>query len=180
MRCCFNVMVVFLISGLWHGAEWTFVLWGAVHGVYQIVGNISSPLRKKALEKMKISENSLPVSCFRTLFTFGLVTFAWIFFRADTLSDAFTLVSHRFTSWGTPFGQMLADMGLSGVGVATLISSLVLLLLVDRVVSYDEDCGASKIIVSDGAFVYLVWVILLAWLLLYSKDVVSTFIYFQF
>jgi len=73
-----GILFVFLISGLWHGANWTFLVWGALHGVYFIVFR-------------NLSWLSRPL---RVLVVFHLVTFAWIFFRAENLTDAFYFVTH--------------------------------------------------------------------------------------
>jgi D-alanyl-lipoteichoic acid acyltransferase DltB (MBOAT superfamily) len=96
-----NLMVVFVVSGLWHGASWTFVIWGALHGLYLVVeaalARRGSSLRLPAFAQMAI--------------TFALVTFAWIFFRANTLPDAFYIATHLFafndTSITDPFAAGL-------------------------------------------------------------------------
>lgn len=184
-RYYLNLMIVFLVSGLWHGAAWTFVLWGALHGIYQIVGHLTLPARQALLKRFNLTEKSIPVSCFRRIFTFILVAFSWIFFRAGSVSDAFTLIGRLFSGWGGGIGETLSLMGLSTVGIVTSAVSLLLLLLIDSAVVYGEEREtgnelSSDLLVKNGSFLYFVWLILFAWLLLYSKDVVSTFIYFQF
>ena len=77
-RIYFNLLATFLVSGIWHGAGWTFVVWGLLHGFYQCAGRAAKPL----LEKAKI-----PAAA-RIAVTFCLVTFAWIFFRAESLGQA--------------------------------------------------------------------------------------------
>jgi len=93
-RWHYNLFLTFLISGLWHGANWTFVIWGALHGVYLIMENLS---------KANFSKNGLfsvfPVFLRKALqmaLTFVLVCFAWIFFRANSLSDAMLLIGQIF------------------------------------------------------------------------------------
>lgn len=96
-RHLLNLLITFLISGIWHGANWTFVLWGLLHGIYIIVENI---IRKKIYTRN--SENVL-TRVFYTMFIFSLVSFAWIFFRANNINDGFIIVKKIFSDWGTPF-----------------------------------------------------------------------------
>lgn len=91
-RWYFNLFIVFLISGLWHGANWTFIIWGALHGIYQL-GNI---VFKKFNERNFLGLQFLTDS-FHVLLTFTLVGFAWIFFRANTVSDAFLICKSILT-----------------------------------------------------------------------------------
>ena len=82
-----NLMITFVISGLWHGANWTFVAWGFLHGVYLIAAQAVGPL--------VISNRSPRLSAVaKTIVTFSLVTFAWIFFRANSLGDAWFIAGH--------------------------------------------------------------------------------------
>ena len=113
-RGYFNLMVVFLLSGLWHGASWTFVVWGGLHGVYLLVERLTQATRDRLGEYRLFSGLKGPLLGMLT--TFGLVTFARIFFRANTLSDAFYIVRHLFDG---------AEMSRSGAmlgGVATVLS----------------------------------------------------------
>jgi len=94
-----NLFLVFVVSGLWHGANWTFVIWGGLHGAYLI----SEILLQQPLSRLS---NSLGLTRFPQVLTglrifvvFHLVTFAWIFFRANTLTDAFYVVTHLFAPW---------------------------------------------------------------------------------
>ncbi len=91
IRKYFNIMVTFLLSGLWHGANWTFILWGGIHGAYQVIGDIKNRIFKTDKPQFFI------LTFFRILITFVLVAFAWIFFRANTVSDAFYIVQNLFS-----------------------------------------------------------------------------------
>lgn len=82
-----NLMIVFLISGLWHGANWTFILWGALHGVYQILGSELKNFKDKIIKIFKIDEESYTYRVSQVFITFFLVSFAWIFFRVNSLKD---------------------------------------------------------------------------------------------
>ena len=177
-----NLMIVFLVSGLWHGAAWTFVIWGAIHGIYQIVGNLTRKPKAALLARMGLSESMPAVIWARRVTTFVLVCFAWIFFRANSLSGVGVLLSRLFTAegWQMPLGDALASMELSLIPAITAIATLAILLLVDHMLTYDDGTDFSAVLTRRGGFIYFVWIILLVWALLLSKDMVSTFIYFQF
>ena len=89
------LMVTFLISGIWHGASLGYMVWGGLHGVYLAASVFYKPWQKK-LHKALGVEKTLPLKIWQTLVTFNLVSFAWIFFRANTLSDALYVVQHLF------------------------------------------------------------------------------------
>ncbi|MBQ8720398.1 MAG: MBOAT family protein [Clostridia bacterium] len=174
-----NLMIVFLVSGLWHGAAWTYVIWGAIHGIYQVVGNLTAAPRRALIEKLGFTEKSLSVVIVRRTVTFILVSFAWIFFRANSISDAFTLVGKLCTGWGS-FAETLGIMELGLVGILTTVASYLILLIIDRMLAYEDSGDGSAMLTKNGAFIYFVWIIMFAWALLLSKDMTSTFIYFQF
>ena len=77
-RNCLNIMIVFLVSGLWHGAAWTFVVWGVLHGLYQVIGKFTFRPRNKMWEKIGISPDGKLVGAIRTFNTFMLAAFAVI------------------------------------------------------------------------------------------------------
>jgi D-alanyl-lipoteichoic acid acyltransferase DltB (MBOAT superfamily) len=91
-RWYFNLFFVFLVSGLWHGANWTFIIWGALHGCYLIVAIISDKIAKKAVKPVQPGRFKWIYDQCRVVFTFILVSFAWIFFRASNVSDAWFIV----------------------------------------------------------------------------------------
>ena len=98
-RWAFNLFLTFLISGLWHGADWTYIIWGTLHGLYFIFSAVTEPIwiRLSALARLDRSPR-LKVAI-STLTTFSLVTFAWIFFRAASLTDALYIVRHLVNGW---------------------------------------------------------------------------------
>ncbi len=87
-RWYFNLFFVFLVSGFWHGANWTFIAWGALHGFYLVFAIFSHKARKRMNEASGITRIPWLYTLFQVLVTYSLVTFAWIFFRANTLKDA--------------------------------------------------------------------------------------------
>lgn len=95
-RLYFNLFVVFLISGIWHGASWTFVIWGALHGLYLVVALIFKTPREKASAFFRQLKFGFAVSAFNVVCVFALVTFAWLFFRANSFADALYIVKNMF------------------------------------------------------------------------------------
>jgi D-alanyl-lipoteichoic acid acyltransferase DltB (MBOAT superfamily) len=89
-RLYLNLMVVFLVSGLWHGANWTFVVWGGLNGLYQVLGLMMTRRSRKAATDARRSSVG---SVIGALVTFHLVLITWVFFRAASLSDAVTVLS---------------------------------------------------------------------------------------
>ena len=181
-RHLMNLFIVFLVSGLWHGAAWTFVIWGALHGVYQIFGTLTWKSRNKLLSKVKLSERNFLVVGFRRLVTFALVCFAWIFFRANSISDAFTLLSTLFSAqgWSVGFTDVIFGLELDFASIAMTVLSILTLIGIDRLLTYEDEGDGSNVLVRHGAFIYYVWIVFFMWAVLLSKDMTSTFIYFQF
>jgi alginate O-acetyltransferase complex protein AlgI len=91
-RWFFNLFIVFLISGLWHGANWTFLIWGILHGSFLITGIIVRKIRAKYFG-IPVSDSRIGFQGFLNIvFTFCLVMFAWIFFRSNTVADSFYIL----------------------------------------------------------------------------------------
>ncbi len=107
-RWAINVLVVFALSGLWHGANWTFLLWGVLFALYQIIGKFTMPLRDKLWLKLKQDPKQGFPHVLRIINTFILVDFAWILFRADSLQDFGEALTAIFTHYGS--GYTLLDL----------------------------------------------------------------------
>jgi alginate O-acetyltransferase complex protein AlgI len=91
-RHCRNLLIIFLLSGFWHGASWTFIAWGALHGSYMIAHVFTAPLRARLAGRAGIDRDSPPMRLVRWFITFNLVAVAWVFFRADTVTQACWIV----------------------------------------------------------------------------------------
>lgn len=88
-----NIMITFLVSGIWHGANWTFIFWGAIHGLLQTI--------EKALGWQKYNGTNGFVRASRICVTFLLVSFAWVFFRMPTIGESFGIIGKMFTDFGS-------------------------------------------------------------------------------
>ncbi len=103
-RFAVNIMIVFLVSGLWHGAAWNFVFWGAIHGVLYLMEKFTLPLRKRSADFFSINGRLLDVV--KIVITFNLVSLAWVFFRAANIEDAFTIIGNAFMHLELPIRMM--------------------------------------------------------------------------
>ena len=178
-RHLLNLMIVFAVSGLWHGAAWTFVIWGVLHGMYQVVGTLTIKKRNALIERVGLSTTHPAVVWSRRIITFILVDFAWLFFRANSISDAFTLLG-RLTDGGFAVDTTLKAMGLTPVMIILAAVTILTLIMIDKMLKYEDGEDGGYVLTKNGGFVLYVMMIMLAWLLLLSKDMASTFIYFQF
>ena len=178
IRYLMNIAVVFIVSGLWHGAAWNFVIWGALHAIYQITGYLKRKPVSALYAKLGINENGKTVHTVRVAITFILTVFAWIAFRANNTADMARLYSAVFAgSYGVDsFIAAWEQSGFTVVSAAVAILVTIFMLILDRKTS-----GGNKLS-SLGAvwWVSLLWCIASAWLILLGRGEASSFIYFQF
>jgi D-alanyl-lipoteichoic acid acyltransferase DltB (MBOAT superfamily) len=118
MKAVRNTMLVFLISGFWHGANWTFIVWGALNGLYflplLLTGNNRRNTDTIAAGRLLPS----PREFFQVVMTFSLTCFAWIFFRAENMTQAIGYIQGIFTH---PFwGMHVAKVDIRLVGILGL------------------------------------------------------------
>ncbi|MCM1388377.1 MAG: hypothetical protein NC231_13695 [Bacillus sp. (in: Bacteria)] len=99
VRKYLNIMVVFLFCGMWHGAGITFLIWGFLNGLYQVVGSMTVKIRKKICQIIGLDEYSHGAVLRKKLITAVLIEFAWLFFRADGCKEAFVMLRRMFTGW---------------------------------------------------------------------------------
>ena len=179
LRKYLNVMIVFLVSGLWHGADWTYVIWGGINGLYMVIEEVTG-YRKKAV---RLAEKSLSYRIFAGILTFALVDFSWLFFRASSLDDVVGMLRQikAVPGFHRLFGAVFAGMEPSLLLAVTL--ALLLMWQVDRLLYREKN--AAMLVLSQGWFArYLVYGGLLLFILLfgvYGYEYAQTaFIYFQF
>lgn len=129
-----NIMIVFLVSGLWHGAGWTFVVWGLLHGLFQVIGYILKPVRDWCVNVFKVERNAFSHRVLKVLVTFLLVNFAWVFFRASSLSEAFLIIKNSlvFTPWMLADGSLYKH-GLDSADFFVAIVGLIIVVVTDLV-----------------------------------------------
>jgi alginate O-acetyltransferase complex protein AlgI len=98
-RHILNLMITFAVSGLWHGANWTYVLWGVLNGTYLIVGWLTKDFRNRFYEAIGMPEHTFARKAIMLLSTFTLTCVAWILFRARNIGDALYVFTHLASGW---------------------------------------------------------------------------------
>lgn len=176
-----NVLITFLVSGLWHGANITFVFWGALHGLYQIIGELLGPLIGGFCKSLRVNTETFSWKVLRILKTFFLVDLAWIFFRADTMAAAFQILRQSFdlSNTGLLLNNGLYELGLNERNMSILLLAF-LILAVYSVLKEQKINVIEQLSGQNAVFRYAVyWTIVL--LITFSLDITGQeFIYFQF
>ena len=195
-----NLLITFLLSGLWHGAAWHFVVWGALHAIYQIIGRSTEPFRNALGRKVGLPEESRLRKIIQICITFTLACFAWIFFRANTMQDAFLIIAKlawlpaELAGYVRGFSQSgiietirnafqmgddvansingfgLAEFGLSGIFIAILLIADVLMWKMPEKILKQK-----PLVLRWAGYYALLLAILLSW-----NTGSSQFIYFDF
>jgi alginate O-acetyltransferase complex protein AlgI len=170
-RVYLNLMIVFIVSGIWHGANYTFILWGLLHGFYSLSGMIYKPYGQRLASASGI--NTSVLNFLNICLTLVLVTFAWIFFRAESIDDAFSLIGNLRSFGAKPFiGDGVSNM-------AHCILAIVLLFLVE----YKMEYLTERFNLFTHRLVWIRWAsvtIALFIILLFGVFSGGQFIYFQF
>lgn len=159
-----NILITFLLSGIWHGANWTFIVWGSLHGVYQIVAS-----------KISIKRFSIPI-------TFMLVCLAWVFFRSSTLNDAVYVLTHLLSLSDQmnihTIAYVATGLGLNGWDFIIALCSILFLTYVDYI-ERNEDIRS----ILQRKPAYLRWTVyyfIILGIIILGQTNKTQFIYFQF
>ena len=124
LRTNLNLLIVFAVSGLWHGAGTQFLIWGLLHGFYQVVGRLVKPMTKPLREKLDSSPLALPAKWLRIGWVFVLTTIAWVFFRADSVGHAVSIFRQMAVTGAfggaEVFGLVPAQFTLLGICLGAL------------------------------------------------------------
>lgn len=180
VRTCVNILIIFLVSGLWHGAALTFVAWGFLHGLYQVIQLVWNKLSARRLA----ARGSLLPRPLAQLGTFVLVNIAWVFFRASSLTQAGAILTKIFTRWdGTSLTlKTIEALGLDTPDLIVGVLAVALLFAVD-VLSQKHDLRAwlmRRALPVQWA-VYLGMIVVIAVFGVYGPEYnAAPFIYFQF
>lgn len=188
IRTLCNTGIVFLVSGLWHGANWNYLIWGALHGTYLMMGILTAGFLKKATEVLHLPELLLKV--WGVISTFVLVTFAWIFFRADYADPSLLwhLIGNLREGWSEFFSQW-SDLGYFmekiclGQKRRNFVMALVMILFLELVQYFQHRKGSLRDLLSTRPLVvrwvyYVTFILAILYLGVYEET--QQFIYFQF
>lgn len=180
-----NLLVVFCVSGLWHGAEWTFIIWGGLNGLYQIIGSLLRPVRNKVTELLQLRKDTLSHKAAQIVCTFILIDISWLFFRAQNITEALAIIKSIFTvhnPW-ILFDDSLYSLGLSAKSFRIIPIALAILVFAD-IMKYRGVCIRKVILRQDYWFR---WMVVAGSILLISLFGIwgssydaKNFLYFQF
>lgn len=133
IRKYLNILIVFGVSGLWHGASWHYVVWGGLHGVCRVAGELTRKSRDLAWKKLKVKTDVFSFRLWRMMFMFAAVSVIWIFFRVEAVSQALILLKSMVSVWNpwVLFDGSLLTLGLDGKDWNILLLALALLFAVD-------------------------------------------------
>ena len=170
-RIYFNLFFVFAVSGLWHGANWTFIVWGALNGFYLVFSIVSKKLRESIHKVLLLDRIPRIHNAIKIFSTFVLACISWVFFRANSMSDAFLVLKRSFTG-GKMYTEDMSLLANSGFAI-------LLLLILEIKREYYAD---KKTVFSSGNLYVrsLAYSFVIALILLFGVFDGGQFIYFQF
>lgn len=185
VRKYINVMIIFLVSGLWHGANWTYVIWGGLNGLYMVLEEMTVSIRVKSRNLLHIAEGGKVHALLGGLITFVLVDFSWLFFRAESFTQVLGIMRQAKANFG--IARLFADgVGVWGIDYATMVAlglAFVVLLGMDIC----RRCGKNvyqMILTAPALLRYLTYAFILGMIMyfgVYGYEYAQTaFIYFQF
>lgn len=183
-RWMLNLLITFLISGLWHGANWTYIIWGGLNGLFQVISYITRNVRGRVTHVLRLGKLPRLYSSLQIAFTFILVSFTWIFFRANSMADAVHIISHipeGLFDAGVIKAQLI-ELSSIGFDKYYFILSFILIIIMEGV-HFLEESGKNmwEIISAKPAVVrYTAYYILILAILLLGEFGSNEFIYFQF
>lgn len=180
-RWYLHILIVFGLSGIWHGASWLFVIWGILHAFYIITGRLTEPVRQKFHQLILLDRIPLLHKILKILTVFFLVTIAWVFFRARTLQDAVYIIEHFFTGWSQSPGLLALKaigsyVSFNSTDIIFCLSYICLLLLTEFV----QRRFNHLMIPSTSYWRWPVYYIMIAGILFLGVWGQQQFIYFQF
>lgn len=178
-------MITFLISGLWHGASWHFVIWGGMHGAFQVLGDLTAGIRKRLQVIFCVNTECFSYRLFQQISTFILVDAAWFFFRVEGFSTAVEMLKKLVTDFNLPvaLNGKIYLLGIDEKRMLWLVLSIALLLIVDGLhemkISIRGFLEKQNIVFRWICYLVATFVLVLAVLQDYGAGAAS-FIYFQF
>ncbi len=189
-RWYLNLFITFLVSGLWHGANWTFVIWGALHGYYLVFAIISSSFRKKLTSIMGISKIPWLHKIIQIVTVFALADLAWIFFRAGSVGDAFIIIDrilrdgwhHIQYVFNGNWSEILTTIKTLGFDRDELLLSVFFIIVLECVHLWQRHGSVRDALYRRSVWfrwgLYYAMVIAILWFGAFGDEV--QFIYFQF
>jgi len=178
-----NTIIIFVVSGFWHGANWTFIIWGALNAIYFIPSLLYNTNRKYLSNNTSNKNHPTFREIIQILITFTLTTFAWIFFRAKDITHAISYIKNIFINNLSWFPNIQNVTEVQKINML-LLFLLVIFLIIIEWFSRSSEHGLSNIFKSstipNTIFRRLLYFVLILIILLYLPNKSADFIYFQF
>ncbi|NLG03037.1 MAG: MBOAT family protein [Clostridia bacterium] len=159
-----NTLLVFMISGLWHGANITYIVWGFLHGIYQIISNVVRPVKQKIEKTCKFRIDTFGYHLFEIIITYLFVCIAWLFFRANSITQAVDMLVRIVTRWDpwSLFDQSIYTWGLDRNEFGIAVIAILVLLIVDLIKYKHQNEIISLIKKQPILFRWLIYIALIA------------------
>lgn len=180
LRTYRNIMIVFILSGLWHGASWTFIIWGALNGFYLIIENFFKKLSGSFLST--IASVRYFVSIISMIVVFVLIDLSFVFFRSETFSKAYWIISNIFNTSNFYFDKNEIMSILTSTSGKMVFYYVVAGIIIMEAIQYFQEKNKSYIIFTDSnkTIRYAWYYFLTISIILFGNFGAQTFIYFQF
>lgn len=183
-RWYYNLFITFLISGLWHGANWTFIVWGALHGFYLIFALVTEKQRANLGKSIGLDKNPGLNNFLQALSVFILVCFSWIFFRANNISEAFFIIENSFTGLDNVsqiFASQQAHILFLDQGKTVFFIGLAGIVIMEAVHLLERKENVLELLALKPVwFRWSIYYAYIAIILLFGEFNLEEFIYFQF
>jgi len=181
-RWYFNLFIVFLISGLWHGANWTYIVWGALNGFYLIFALMTEKVRNKVADFTGLSKFKMLNSAIQIFTTFILVTVAWVFFRAHSIQDALYILKSICNDTYKDVLKIRNHVPLEKISTAAnLLKGVGAILFLELIHVIQTRVNIIQYIDSKPKYLrWAVYYVFIFLLMLGSTSTHTQFIYFQF
>ncbi len=174
-RRLWNLFITFFLSGLWHGANWTFVVWGMIHGLLLITGILLSGVNKRVAALLSLHRVPRFHSFIQKVYTFLLVTFAWIFFRADSVKDAWRYINYMFKNTS---GSHYLDFNIDTTQVFVIFVYILFLEVIQNLQKNDR--LRAYLVKRSPVVRWSFYLVILLSVILVGKFGDNKFIYFKF
>ncbi|MFA5070053.1 MAG: MBOAT family O-acyltransferase [Patescibacteria group bacterium] len=175
-RWTLNIIIVFLVSGLWHGASWTFVIWGFIHGIYMIIHKLISKFKMKIIKNENNEIKNSFLKLLRIFITFHLILLAWIFFRANSVGDSIYIIKNIFVNITSTFQDIFLIIPRESI---LLIGALLFLVFIFQVIQ--ERKGVINLLNKTPIlFRWSLYIAIIFIILLFGQFAKNPFIYQQF
>jgi D-alanyl-lipoteichoic acid acyltransferase DltB (MBOAT superfamily) len=167
-----NLFVTFLLSGFWHGANWTYVIWGSLNGMYLILSLMTGSVRAQIVSLLGLNGYPRLHRFMKTVITFSLISFAWIFFRANTIQDAVYIATHLFDGFAVNDAMDKLDFP----------KEMYFSILFIELIYFTHRYSGTRNIFETKAplFRWSMYYVMIMGILLYGSYTEQKFIYFQF